>query len=117
MKKTWLLILIVLFNAINVSASDTTIVKSPDRNIVFKLYSQELQLYFTVSYKDEKVLNPSPLNLESNSQSATHTVSIEKQPTLTHVDNSYSVFGAHSTARNNYNGAVIHLIGSSNALM
>jgi alpha-glucosidase len=106
---------LLLFFSFPAWAADTTLVKSPEGSLVFKLYNKEQQLFFRVTYKDIDIINPSPLVLTSNGQPFTKAVTISP-PKRIQVNKSYPVWGAHSIAIDKYNSAEIRLIGSSNLM-
>ena len=96
----------LLLLQVQVQAADTTIVKSPDGKVVFKLYQQNNSLAFKVSYNGIDVVENSPLITLLDNAPITNAVKLGKPATYS-VNETYPLWGAHSTAINNCRGAKI----------
>jgi alpha-glucosidase len=107
--------LLFLSICICVFASDTTIVKSPGGEILFRLFQKNNQFYFTVSLADKTVIAPSPMEFSVDGTELTRNISIQKTERY-NGNETYEVFGAHSKAVNSYNGVVLHTRSAGKAL-
>jgi alpha-glucosidase len=114
-KKRTLFCLLFFSFCFSVSASDTTVAKSPDGNISFRLFQKDRQLYFSVGLLNQPVLNASPLELSVDGTSVTKNVAIKKTERFSHKD-TYPVLGAHATAVNAYNGITVFTTSGGGAL-
>lgn len=94
-----------------VSAADTTFVKSPDGAIAFKLYPHAGQLHFMVTHQGRAVIASSPLDLSIDGISVTKNVTVVKTDRYTRKE-TYPVMGSHSQAVDHCNGAVVNLNGT-----
>jgi len=99
---------VFLLISLNVFAADTTVVKSPDGTIVFKLFQNNRQLYFSVFLSNRIIISPSPMELLVNGHSVTKNVSFQKTERYVHNE-SYPIYGAHSTARDVCNGLTLSI--------
>ncbi|RYZ24918.1 MAG: glycoside hydrolase, partial [Chitinophagaceae bacterium] len=103
---------LLLVTCIQVSAADTTIVKSPDGAIAFKLYQQNAQLFFTVTHNGRAVINVSPLDMSVDGKSLTQKAVLGNPERATSKE-SYPVMGVHATATNHYNSAVMAIAANA----
>jgi alpha-glucosidase len=92
----------------NVFSADTTVVKSPGGQIVFRLFQKKSQLYFTVSLAGNTVISPSPMDFSVNGSALTKDVSVQ-QLRRYNGKQSYTVLGPHSKASVTYNGIIIFI--------
>ena len=104
-----------LFVGIRVFASDTTVVKSPDENIIFKLFQKNSRLCFSVSLLNRFVITPSPMDVSADGTSFTKNVTIQKAEPYKGND-AYPVFGAHSIAVNAFNGITVSILAGGGSL-
>ncbi|WP_114781872.1 glycoside hydrolase family 97 protein [Botryobacter ruber] len=87
---------------------DTTIISSPDGNVRFRLNQVDSQLVYTITFKDQPVIEASPLVMTIDNKEITNNV----QPGKTEqyeADETYAWHGAHAEAVNKYKGARIAL--------
>lgn len=98
-----------------VFAADTTVVKSPDGNIVFKLFQQSSQLHFAVTYQNKTIVAPSPMVLSVDGISVTQNITTGKTERYTRKE-SYPVFGVHAKAIDHFNEAAIAMTAGGGAL-
>jgi alpha-glucosidase len=105
--KKLLFSLLFLPICICVFGSDTTVVKSPGGEIVFRLFQKNKQFYFTVSLANKTVIAPSPMDFSIDGSTLTGNVSIQKAERY-NANEAYEVFGAHSKAINSYNGVILY---------
>ena len=107
--------MLFLSSVICVFAADTTVVKSPGGEIIFRLFQQKNQFYFNVSLANEAVVAPSPIDFSVDGTSLTTNISI--QSTKRYKGNeTYEVFGAHAKAVNSYNGIILYTSSGRTAL-
>jgi alpha-glucosidase len=106
--KLLLLYCCLLFPGLVIRAADTASVKSPDGNITFRLFNKAGELHFTLHHKARAVLNASPLRLSSESGSLSQDLSFGRQEKFS-KNETYPIFGAHSTAVSRCNGLKIFL--------
>jgi alpha-glucosidase len=85
---------------------DTIIITSPDRQIQFKLYSQQNQLQYSVTYKNVAVVESSPMVLLINDKKITGSIKTQGISRYT-INEQYPSLGVHATALNHCNGAKI----------
>ena len=109
------LLLIFLFVSNYVFAADTTVIKSPNGDISFKLFQKNKQLHFLVAFRAKTVIETSPLSMTVSGISTTSGVKILKVERSS-KNESYSVLGAHSKALDKYNAAKILMKGGGGAL-
>jgi alpha-glucosidase len=110
--------LVVFFSlafAFKGSAADTTVIKSPDAKIVFKLFQKDRQLYFTISSSGKLVLAPSPLYLSVDGIPVTSNMKAGKVERYTR-NSTYAVHGVHAKAVDHCNGAVVHFTAGGGSL-
>jgi alpha-glucosidase len=81
---------------------------SPDKQIQFRLFSQDNQLQYAVLYKEVPVIENSPMAMLLNNK-AVSAVLNAKSVQWYQVNEQYPWLGAHATATNNCNGAKILL--------
>src|SRR6478672_6968626 len=78
MKKN-LLFFVVLLSFLKLSnyfAADTTIVQSPDAKIFFKLFQQDHQLTFKITFQGQTVIEPSPIVMSVDGKSLAKNVTV-----------------------------------------
>jgi len=114
-KSFFCFILCVSFFENQVFAADTTVVKSPDGNITFKLYQQTAQLHFSVTYQNKTIIAHSPMVLSVDGISVTQNITTGKTERYIRKE-SYPVFGVHSKAIDHFSGAVISMTAGGGAL-
>lgn len=95
-----------------VSASDTTVVKSPDGSIQFRLFQKDKQLCFDVRLFNTAIVKSSPLDLSVNGVSVTKNVVVQKTERYS-KDETYPIFGAHAKAINSFNGITVYTIAGN----
>jgi len=93
-------------------AADTTVVTSPDGQIRFRLFITDHQLQYTVTFRNEPVIETSRMVLSVDNKILTDEVKtgIVKRYT---INERYPWMGVHAWAINNYKGASIALQQSS----
>ena len=106
-KNLFLGIVLFLSFSSEVLASDTTIVRSPDGNITFKLFLQKKQLYFSIALSNKTIIAPSPMGLTVDKYEVTKDVTLKKSERYTQKE-TYPVFGAHAKAVNWFNGVKVY---------
>ena len=97
---------IALISILNASAADTTTVTSPNKEAQFKLFLQNRQIHFYVSFKNRKVIENSPLVFTLDGQSITENVALKPGKKYT-INERYPWLGAHAEAINQCNGLMI----------
>jgi alpha-glucosidase len=97
-----LLAILFIFCSLQLLASDTTNVKSPDGKIRFRIFKKGKQVCFNVYYEKTSVISTSAISLKVDNSILIAT-SIEPGKYYS-VNETYPVFGAHSTAINHFNG-------------
>jgi alpha-glucosidase len=95
-----------LLPALNSFAADTTMITSPDRNIRFRLFVQNNQLSYRVTFKNKDVITASPLVVSLDNAPVTSHISIGSMRSFA-VHEQYPWQGVHSIAQNQYNEARI----------
>jgi alpha-glucosidase len=110
MKKVLLICYVIFFvlPALKALPPDTIFIASPDRQIRFKLFLQQNQLQYTVTYKNVPVVTNSPMVLLMNDKEVTGSIKT-KNIAPYQVNEQYPWLGAHATATNHCNGAKIPL--------
>lgn len=93
----------LLFPATTVFAADTTVVKSPDQRISFKLFSRENNLCFEILSGNTYVITCSPLLMSLDNIPVTGDVIVGKPEKYT-INETYPWREAHATAVNHCNG-------------
>src|SRR2546430_8955198 len=86
--------LFFLFASIQASAADTTVVKSPDGNISFKLFQKNKQLYFLVIFHSKTVIETSALSMTVNEVPITAEIKIILIDRYK-LNETYPVLGSH----------------------
>jgi alpha-glucosidase len=104
-----------LFVCTKIFASDTAVVKSPDGAIAFQIFQKSKQFYFTVSLAGKTIIATSPMEFSVDGVSITKNSSTQKAERYSNNE-TYSVFGAHSTATNAFNGIIFFTSSGSGAL-
>jgi alpha-glucosidase len=89
-------------------AGDTISVKSPDGKVAFMLFQRDRELYFSVSLSNRVVVAASPMELSVNGTHVTKDVVIKKAERYSHNE-TYPVYGAHSTAKDACNGILLSM--------
>lgn len=87
-------------------AADTTVVASPDGQIRFRLFITDHQLQYTVTFRNEPVIERSPMILSVDDKILTDGVKTGTVKRYT-INERYPWMGVHAWATNNYNGASI----------
>jgi alpha-glucosidase len=95
-----------LFTILRSFAADTTTVSSPDKTVQFKLFKQNNQLSYKVTFKGVPVIETSPLIASIDNKNITTNVSIGSSKNYS-IKESYPWYGVHSTAVNECNGLQI----------
>ncbi len=104
--------LFLLTFPLHVFGTDTLFVKSPSGNLVFKLFSNQGQLSFSISFGQSIIVEPSKVLMSLNGIPITNHIThitVKKDEKYIH-DETYPWLGTHSIARNHYNGAKVSLI-------
>jgi alpha-glucosidase len=89
-------------------AADTTIVASPDGQIRFRLFITDHQLRYTVTFRNEPVIEASPMILSIDDKILTDGVKTGMVKRYT-INERYPWMGVHAWAINNCKGASIAL--------
>ncbi|SEV88062.1 alpha-glucosidase [Chitinophaga sp. YR573] len=87
-------------------AADTTVVASPDGQIRFRLFISDHQLQYTVTFRNEPVIERSPMILSVDDKILTDGVKTGTVKRYT-INERYPWMGVHAWATNNCNGASI----------
>lgn len=87
---------------------ENTVFSSPDGHIKFTLDRNHNQLTYSVTYKDQSVIEVSPMVMTVDQDTITQNVAIREIQTY-EANETYEWNGVHSTAVNHYNGAEIAL--------
>jgi len=114
-RKPFLGILLFLSFSFQTFASDTTIVKSPDGNIAFRLFQKNHQLYFSIGLSGKTVIAASPMELSIDGNPVTKNLAVQKSVRYSRNE-TYPVFGAHAKAVNSFNGIEIYTTSDGGAL-
>ena len=85
MKNSCFAILLLIYS-LHVSAADTTVVKSPNGAIAFKLFQQNRQLYFNVVFLGKTVIATSPMFLSVDGTSVTQNITVGKTERSSHSE-------------------------------
>ncbi len=110
--KKYILALIFLIAFLSVKAQTPTYTfNSPDKKISFNLSVQHNQLFYSVDFNKNEVIEPSLLDLMVNEKPLVNNIFIGKI-TKINIDETYSYRGVHNNAINKYAGAKIS-IGNS----
>ena len=104
-----------LFASLQVVASDTTIVKSPNGSIAFNLFQKDRRLYFSVFFNNKPIIVSSPMEMMVDSFSVTKNMVVQKTKRYSHNE-TYPIFGAHAKAVNSWNGMEIYTTSGGGAL-
>ena len=100
MKKALLISYVVFFvlPALKALPPDTIFITSPDKQIQFKLFLQQNQLQYAVTYKNVPVVTNSPMVLLMNDKEVTGAI---KTKNINHyqVNEQYPWLGAHAPTR------------------
>src|SRR5215204_3617159 len=107
------LAIVLLFSDQSYSA-DSTIVKSPDGLIAFKLFPQKNSLYFTVTANGNTIIASSPMEMSVDGVSITQNTAADKIERYTRKE-TYPVMGAHATATDHCNGAIVSIASNGGA--
>jgi alpha-glucosidase len=97
------------------SAADTTMVKSPDGLLAFKLFPQNNGLHFTLTAKGQTIIAASPMEMSVDGISITKNVAVIKTERYSRKE-TYAVLGAHATANDDCNGAVVSMTAGGGAI-
>jgi alpha-glucosidase len=111
------IICILLISAIITStakAADTLVVKSPNGQIAYKLFTSNQSLAFKIDYRQFTVLQPSPLVFTLDKQAITNGAQTGAVKTYT-INETYPWRGAHAVARNHCNGAKVAVKSGRNS--
>jgi alpha-glucosidase len=109
------LILLVFFCSQKVSAADTTVVKSPNGAISFRLFQKNQQLHFAVTRFDKTVIASSPIVFSVNEISLSKNIKIRKVERYSRKE-TYLLAGVHAKAINHFNGAIISIAAGDGSL-
>ncbi len=92
-----------------------TELKSPDGNIVFKLNLKDSSPSYSLSYKNNLLIENSFLNLDLDGLGMLNAASMEKAPVFKEVKENYELFvGKASKVSNHYRQATIYLQDGKN---
>src|SRR5215203_2375707 len=103
MKKLLLISFFFTCAFVKLCASDITTIKSPDGRVVFRLFIENNNLAFAITFNNVPVINNSPLVLLLDDEAVTEAVKTGLVKTYA-INESYPWLGVHSTARNHCNG-------------
>ena len=108
-KKLFFCLPVFLLFALDAIAADIIVVKSPDGQIRFQLFQQNHQLTFSIQFGGKTIIPSSSLVMTVDGNPITNNLRFGKIENYK-ANETYSWFGAHSIAHNNYIGAKINLI-------
>lgn len=100
------LIFIFLISSLHASAADTTTIASPDGRVQFKMFPQNNQFHFYVSFENNKVIENSPIIFSLDGQVITERF-INRAGKKYTINERYPWLGAHAEAINHCNGLQI----------
>jgi alpha-glucosidase len=95
--------------ALSAIAADTTMVKSPDGKIVFRLFTVDGRLSFSIHHINKTVIEPSSLSMTINNISITKDIKTGKSRAY-QLNEQYPWLGAHSTVINRCNGVRMQIL-------
>jgi alpha-glucosidase len=107
--------LLLIFCSARACASDTIVVKSPDGNIVFRLFSVDRQLNFSIQFQNRTVVAPSPFLFYADGTLLTSNAKITTVERAS-LSNTYPVLGVHAIANNKYNECTVYMSSGGGAL-
>ena len=87
-------------------SSEVALLKSPDGRVVFRLFTENKGLAFSVRFNDVPVINNSPLVLSLDQVIVTENAKTGAAKTYS-INESYPWLGVHAVAYNHCNGAKI----------
>jgi alpha-glucosidase len=87
-------------------AADTTIVKSPDGALQFRLFLHQDQLHFSVTRRGQPVVGASPIDMSINGTALCRGIRMGV-PRFFGFSEQYQLPGAHAMASNTYKGALV----------
>ena len=90
------------------AAADTTVIKSPNGTISFKLFQRIQQLYFAVTLFDKPIVDSSPIGFLVDGVSLTKNIRIGKTERY-RGNETYSLMGVHVKAINHFNSVIVHI--------
>ena len=99
-------VMLFCIGSMRAATADTTKVTSPGGAIIFKLFRQNDQLSFNISFSGKKVIETSPILMSVDGAPVTGNISIKNVERFK-LNETYACWGVHSTAANNFNGAKI----------
>jgi len=110
MKKALLISYVVFFVLPTLKAlpPDTIFITSPGKQIQFKLFQQQNQLQYAITYRNIPVVTNSPMVMLMNDKEVTGSVKT-KSVNRYQINEQYPWPGVHATATNHCNGAKIPL--------
>jgi len=108
MTRIKIILSLLLLVTAKVCSADQPTVQSPDRLIRFRLFVQNKQLSYSVLYKDQVVIGPSPIRMSVDQTQVTREVQIGKIQPYQRNEN-YPWYGVHSNVQNHFNAAKIAL--------
>ncbi|PTT02283.1 glycoside hydrolase [Pedobacter sp. HMWF019] len=108
MTRIKIILSLLLLATAKVCSADQPTVQSPDQLIRFKLFVQNKQLSYSVRYKGQLVVGPSPIRMSVNQTPVNREVQIGKIQAY-QLNENYSWYGVHSTVQNHFNAAKIAL--------
>ena len=102
-------VLIALYCTTATHAADSIVAKSPDGQIRFKLFRQQNQMSYAVTFRDIQVIHPSSLKLTINDASITDAARIGKMDSYK-MNDTYPLYGVHAKGVNHCNGMRVTLL-------
>ena len=106
--------IIVFFCSTDLFAADTTSILSPSGSVQFKIFNSGDQLSFTILYGGNIIIERSSLVMTVDGKPITSNSKMGKIEKYK-INESYPWLGAHSTAINRCNGAMISVNNNSNS--
>jgi alpha-glucosidase len=103
---------LLLITITKLFAADTTTVASPDKTVQFKLFKQDNQLSYKITFKGVPVIETSPLIASVDNKNITTSVTIGSSKSYA-IKESYPWYGVHSTVVNECNGSQISVAQDS----
>lgn len=103
----------ILISSCSPGEEKKTVFSSPDGNIKFKVDLVNDQLTYSVTFKDQPVIESSPIIMTVDQDTITRNVETGEIQTY-EANETYDWHGVHSKAVNNYNGAKIGLSHGEN---
>lgn len=109
MIKLNLLFLLLLMPAVRTFAAGGQLIQSPDKNVSFRVFIEEGQLNYSISYMGKPVVEPSAIRMSLDESELGKGMIFGKTEGY-ELKESYPWYGVHAVAQNEFRGAKIELI-------